>query len=86
MATGGALGHSSHKAVRLNILADGRKTATKTSALDMRRAEFRLLRQLLSRISWEAAFEGVGVCQCWSVLKYHLLKVQEQAIPKCQEM
>lgn len=33
-----------------------RKSASKTSALDMKRANFRLLRAILSKVPWENAF------------------------------
>ena len=78
----GCLGHSVH--VRFTIFGDRRKTATKTSTLDMGRADFRLLRVLV-KVPWETAFEGIGVHQCWSVFKHCLLKAQDQAIPKYQK-
>lgn len=43
---------------------------------------FRLLRELVSKVPWETAFEGTGVHQCWSTFKHCLLKAQDQAIPK----
>ncbi|KAJ7402613.1 hypothetical protein BTVI_84829 [Pitangus sulphuratus] len=43
---GGCLGHSEHEAIKFKLSVDRRKSASKTSALDMRRAEFRLLREL----------------------------------------
>ncbi|KAJ7410300.1 hypothetical protein BTVI_53886 [Pitangus sulphuratus] len=44
---GDHLGHSDHKAIEFKISVDWRRSASKISALDMRRAEFRLLRKLL---------------------------------------
>ncbi|XP_052628596.1 uncharacterized protein LOC128134646 [Harpia harpyja] len=82
---GGWLGHSDHKVVEFQIIGDRRKTASKTSTLDMGRADFRLLRGLVSKVPWESAFEGIGVHECWSLFKSHLLRAQEQAIPKCQK-
>ncbi|KAJ7419184.1 hypothetical protein WISP_55397 [Willisornis vidua] len=43
---GGSLGHSDHKMIKFKISVDRRKSASKTSALDMRRTDFRLLREL----------------------------------------
>ncbi|KAJ7415274.1 hypothetical protein BTVI_38760 [Pitangus sulphuratus] len=43
---GGHLGHSHHGVIEFKISADRRKSASKTSALDMRRADFRLFRKL----------------------------------------
>lgn len=50
----------------------------------MRRADFRLFRQLVSEVPRENVF-----CRCWgpSVLvlfKHHVIMRQDQAIPKCQ--
>lgn len=47
----------------------------------MKRADFRLLRALASKVSWENSIEGVGVHQCWSSSKHHFLR----AIPKGQK-
>lgn len=80
---GGCLGHSNYEATGFKISVDRRKSARKTPALDLRRADFRLLRKLASKVRWENVFGGVGVHQCWSLLKHHLLMAQEQAIPKC---
>ncbi|GAB0186493.1 hypothetical protein GRJ2_001114600 [Grus japonensis] len=79
VAIGGRLGHSDHEVVEFKIFGDRRKTATKTSTLDMRRADFRLLRELVSQVPWETALEGIGVHQCWSLFKGHLLRAQEQS-------
>ena len=80
---GGCLGHSDHEVVEFQIIGDRRKNASKTSALDKGRADFGLLKKLVSKVPWESAFEGIGVHECWSLFKSHLLRVQEQAIPKC---
>lgn len=50
----------------------------------MGRADVRLLRELVSKVFWESALEGIGVHQCWSPFKYHLFSTKETAIPKCQ--
>ena len=55
---------SDHEVVEFRIYGDRRKTATKTSALDMGKADFRLLRELVSKVPWETSFEGIGVHQC----------------------
>ncbi|KAJ7399311.1 hypothetical protein BTVI_116089 [Pitangus sulphuratus] len=47
--TGGCLGHSNHEVIKFKISVDRRKSTSKTSTLDMRRAEFRLLRELGQR-------------------------------------
>lgn len=45
VATGGRLGHRDHEVVEFKTISDKRKTATKASTLDLRRADFRLLRE-----------------------------------------
>lgn len=60
-----------------------RESANKTSVLYVRRADFMLIRKLVSKVAWENTFEGTEVHQCWSLFKQHPLKAQEQATPKC---
>jgi len=43
------------------------------STLDMGTIDFRLLRELVSKVPWESAFEGTGV-----IVKCNLLRTQEQ--------
>lgn len=59
------------------------KTATKSSALDMRRSDLRLLRELAGKVPCETVFEGTGVHQCWSVFKHNRFRIEEKIIPKC---
>ena len=55
-------------------------------------AGLRLLRELISRIPWEPfdASEGIRahpvVVTVLVTFKYHLLRAQEQVIPKCQNV
>ena len=83
VANGGCLGRSDHEVVEFKIFGDRRKTATKTSTLNMGKADFGLLRELVSQVPWETALEGIGVHQCWSLFKGHFLRASEQAIPPC---
>ena len=80
---GGCLGHSDHEMVEFKIFSVMRKKDSRVATLDFRRANFTLFRELLSRVPWESAFEALGVHECWSFFKNHLLKAQEQAIPLC---
>lgn len=50
VAIGGHLGHNDHEIVEFEIFGDRRKTATKTSVLDMGRADFRLPGELVSKV------------------------------------
>ncbi|KAJ7422553.1 hypothetical protein WISP_37402 [Willisornis vidua] len=50
MEIGGCLGHSDHKGIEFKTSVDKRKSASsKTSALDMRRADFRLFQGYRAR-------------------------------------
>ncbi|KAJ7396027.1 rna-directed dna polymerase from mobile element jockey-like [Pitangus sulphuratus] len=42
----GHFGHNDHEAIEFKMSADRRKSTSKTSILDMRRADFRLLREI----------------------------------------
>lgn len=44
-----------------------------------------MLRELVSMVPWEFAFEGAGIHQHRSLLKYYLIRVQEKRTPKCQK-
>lgn len=59
--------------------------SSRFSSLDMGIADFRLPRELVSTVPWDFAFEDIGVHQCWSLFKYHLLREQKQANQKCQK-
>lgn len=82
VATGGHLGHSNHEAIEFKISADSRKSASKSSVPDKRRADFRLLKEFVTEVPWENAFAGAGEYHCWSLIKYHILRAQEQAVHK----
>ncbi|KAJ7397101.1 hypothetical protein BTVI_138693 [Pitangus sulphuratus] len=55
---GGCFGHSDHKANEFKISVNRRKNASKTSSLDMERTDFRLLRELLSKVPLENVLAG----------------------------
>lgn len=55
----GCLGHSDHKTVEFKIFGAMRKKVSKVSTLDFKRAKFKLLRELVSRVPWES--EGLRV-------------------------
>lgn len=58
-----------------------REKVSRVADLDFERANFKLLMELISRILWESDFESLGVHECCSAFKNHLLEAQEQAIP-----
>lgn len=49
--------------IEFKISVDWRKSASKTSTLDMRRDDFRLLWELVSKVPWEKVFAGGGIHQ-----------------------
>ncbi|GAB0209154.1 hypothetical protein GRJ2_003381100 [Grus japonensis] len=77
----GSLGCSDHKMVEFRILRAARRAHSKLTTLDLRRADFGLLRDLLGRIPWEKALEGRGAQESCLVFKGHLLQAQERCIP-----
>ncbi|GAB0180871.1 hypothetical protein GRJ2_000552400 [Grus japonensis] len=77
----GSLGCSDHEMVEFKILRAVRRVHSKLTALDFRRADFGLFRDLLGRVPWDKALKGRGAQESWSVFKDHLLQAQEQCIP-----
>lgn len=63
---GGCLGRSSHKGFEFKIFGDMRKSVSRTNTLDFRRADFKLLKEL---VLWESAFKAAEVHTCWSLFK-----------------
>lgn len=66
---GGCLHHSDHEIVEFQITGERRKTDSKTSTLDAGRADFRILKELVSKVPRKSAFEVTGVDECWSLFK-----------------
>ncbi|GAB0206713.1 hypothetical protein GRJ2_003136900 [Grus japonensis] len=78
----GSLGCRDHEMVEFKILRAARRVRSKLTALDFRRADFGLLRDLLGRIPWDKALEGRGAQDSWLIFKGHLLQAQERCIPR----
>jgi len=77
------LGHRDKEVAEFQILGNKRITASKTLTLSIGRAGFGLLKDLVSKDPWESTFEGVWIHEYCSFFKRHILREQEQAIPKC---
>ena len=60
VVVGHCLGHSDHEMFQFKIFSVMRKKDSRVATLDFRRANFKLCRELFSRVSWESAFEGLG--------------------------
>lgn len=78
----GCLGPSYHELVEIKIFSVMREKDNRVVILDFRRANFKLFKELFSRVPWKS-FEGLGVHEFWLVFKSHLLEAEEQAIPLC---
>ena len=76
-----SLGSSDHNAVEFKIHGAARKLHGKLSALDFKKADFGLFRDLMGKVPWEAALEGRGAQESWSTFKEHLLQAQQRCIP-----
>ncbi|PKU40564.1 hypothetical protein llap_9133 [Limosa lapponica baueri] len=67
--------------VEFKILRAERRVHSKLATLDLRRADFGLFRDLLSRVPWDKALEGRRAQESWLIFIDHLLQVEEQSIP-----
>jgi len=66
--------------VEFTILRGGSRAISRITALDFRRANFGLFKDLLGGIPWVRALEGRGVQESWSVFKNHFLHAQDWCI------
>ena len=69
MTVGGCLGQSDHEMVEFKISSVRIKMVSTVATLGFRRANFKLLRELLSSVPWESALECLGVHEIWSLFK-----------------
>lgn len=51
-----------------------RKKVCSVATLDFKRADLKLLRELVGSIPWKLAPMGLGICDSGSLFKGHLLK------------
>ena len=79
---GGSLGCSDHALVEFVILKNAGLAKSRARTLCFRRANFRLLKELLDGIRWETVLKGMGTEQSWQLLKDTLLRAQRLSIPK----
>ena len=73
---GGSLGCSDRALVEFVILKNAGLAKSRARTLCFRRANFWLLKELLSGIPWETVLKGTGTEQSWQLLKDTLLRVQ----------
>jgi len=75
----GRLGHSALETVEFKILRSARRVHSKLTALDFRRPDFRLFRDLLGRVPRDKGLEGRGTQESWVISKDHLLQSRSDA-------
>ena len=73
---GGSLGCSDHALVEFVIWRNAGLAKSRVCTLNFRRANFWLLKKLLSGILWEAVLKGMGTEKSWQLFKDTLLSVQ----------
>lgn len=64
MLVGVCLSHSDHEMTEFTIFSVIRKKGSRVVTLYFKRANFKLFRELFSKIPWDSAFEGLGVHKC----------------------
>ncbi|GAB0179152.1 mitochondrial enolase superfamily member 1 [Grus japonensis] len=69
----GNLGGDEQKIVEFRILRRGRRLKIKLTALDFRRADFGLFKDLLGRVPWDKDLEERAAQESWLLFKDHLL-------------
>lgn len=67
--------------VEFRILKGGGKAKTKITAVDLRRADFGIFRDLLRRIPWETVLESRVVQERPVILRYHLPTKLKSGLP-----
>lgn len=75
------LGHCDHEVVQ-NLGYNEKKKKKKVirvDSLDLKRTNFKILRELVSCDLWESYLGVLGVFENWPFFKNYLLKAQEQA-------
>ena len=76
-----SLGCSSHEMVKFRISSGmNRTTSQQTAALDSRRADTDLFRDLLGGIPWDTVLGRTAVQDTQLIVMDHILQAQEQSI------
>jgi len=83
VAVGGHLGLSDHEMTEFSVRGEVKRGASKTTGIDIWRADFALFRTLVKRVPWERVLKGKGVQESWTFFREEVLKAQEQSVPMC---
>ncbi|GAB0206727.1 hypothetical protein GRJ2_003138300 [Grus japonensis] len=85
----GSLGCRDHEMVEFRILRGRSRAVSRITALDFRRANFGLFKDLLGTIPWDKVLEGKGPCErpdCKNIcLKDRLLKRKTPPATECDK-
>ena len=81
MKAGDSLGCSDHEMVEFRILHGGSGAINRITALDFRRANTGLFKDLLRGILWVWALAGRGVQESWLLLNHRFLHAQDWCNP-----
>jgi len=73
------------EAVEFTVLRDMEKVRSIVRALNFRKANFQLFKELVSRTPWETVLRNRGTEQSWQILESAFHRVQELSVPKCKK-
>ncbi|KAK4821037.1 hypothetical protein QYF61_012217 [Mycteria americana] len=82
---GGSLGCSDQTLVEFTVLRDMGQVRSKVRALNLRKANFQLFKELVNGTPWETALRDKGAEQSWQIFKDAFHGVQELLIPSCKK-
>jgi len=81
----GQLGLSNHEMREFSVRGEVKRRSSKTTIMDIQRADFGLFRTLVERVPWDKVLKGKGVQAGWTFFREEVLQAQEQAVPMCRK-
>jgi len=69
--------------IEFSVQGEVKRGSSKTTTMDIRKADFGLFGMLVERVPWERVLKGNGVQAGWTFFKEKVLKTHEQAVPLC---
>jgi len=80
----GSLGCSDHTLVEFTVLRDTGKVRSVVRTLNFRKADFQIVKELVSRTPWETVLRDRGAERSWQIFKDAFHRAQEQSVPRCK--
>jgi len=80
--TGGSLGCSDHTLVEFTVLRDMGKVRSIVRAVNLRKANFKLFKELVNRTSWETVLRDRGAEESWQFFRDAFHRLQELSVPR----